>query len=287
MILITGATGTNGQEVVKQLTAAGQKVRAMVRNRAKAARLAGPNVELVEGDFENLASLDAALKGVTAAFFLSTFGNRYREWYANFQSAVLRSGKPRVVKFSAYEASADAPAAIVRLHGETDRMLRDSGLNWTILQPNSFYQNMSFSLATLRSQGAFYLPLGSARQSLVDVRDIGAVAVKALTEPGHEHKTYVLTGPAALTFDEVAQKLSAAAGRPIRYVPVPPSAALDGMLKAGMPSWEAQALTELYGVFAAGKAAGVTSTIRDVLHRPPRTFDEFAKEFVAVLNALA
>ena len=176
------------------------------------------------------------------------------------------------------------PSEILRQHGETDEALIDSGLPYTILRPNSFYQNMLWSAATIKDHGAFYLPMGNARQSLVDVRDIAAVAVQVLTGTGHEGKTYVITGPESLSYHEVADKLSAVLGRSIRYVDVPPEAAFESMLKAGMPQWNARAVTELYGIFAAGEAAGTTDTIERITGRAPISFDQFARDHAAAFS---
>jgi uncharacterized protein YbjT (DUF2867 family) len=281
MILVVGATGTNGREVVRRLVAAGQRVRALVRTPAKARDLRGEGVELVQGDLDDSGSLDAALAGLERAFFVAAVDQRYVGWFGNFLAAALRAGSPHVIKFSGLGATIDSPAELVRQHGETDQALIDSGLPYTILRPNSFYQNMLWSAATIKDHGAFYLPMKSARQSLVDVRDIAAVSVQALTGTGHEGKTYDITGPESLSYHEVADKLSAVLGRSIRYVDVPPEAAFDSMLKAGMPQWNARAVTELYGLFAAGEAAGTTDTIERITGRAPISFDQFARDHAA------
>src|SRR5262249_38351989 len=135
-----------------------------------------------------------------------------------------------------------------------------------------------------KDHGAFYLPMGSARQSLVDVRDIAAVAVAVLTGAGHEGKTHVITGPESLSYHEVADKLSTVLGRPIRYVDVPPAAAHDSMLKAGMPEWNARAVTELYGIFATGEAAGTTDTVEQITGRKPISFDQFARDHAGAFS---
>jgi uncharacterized protein YbjT (DUF2867 family) len=134
-------------------------------------------------------------------------------------------------------ADSGAKVELLRLHGETDNLLRNSGVPSTILQPNSFHQNILSSADTIRTQRAFYWPLKNAAQSTVDIRDINAVAARVFTSPGHEGKAYVITGPEALTFQQAAEKLSAVLGREIQYVDVPLSAAADGMLKSGMPEW--------------------------------------------------
>jgi uncharacterized protein YbjT (DUF2867 family) len=284
MILVVGATGTNGREVVRRLVAAGQRVRAMVRTPSKAGDLRGEGVELVQGDLDAPGSLDAALAGVDRAFFVSAVDQRYVGWFGNFLAAAQRVGSSHVVKFSGLGASIDSPAEILRQHGETDEALIDSGMPYTILRPNSFYQNMLWSAATIREHGAFYLPMKSARQSLVDVRDIAAVSVLALTGTGHEGKTYDITGPESLTYHDVADRLSAVLGRSIRYVDVPPEAAFDSMLKAGMPEWNARAVTDLYGIFAAGEAAGTTDRIERITGRAPVSFDQFARDHAAAFS---
>jgi uncharacterized protein YbjT (DUF2867 family) len=270
--------------VVRRLVAAGQRVRAMVRTPSKAGDLRGEGVELVQGDLDEPGSLDAVLAGVERAFFVAALDQRYVGWFGNFLAAAQRAGSPHVVKFSALGASVNSPAEILRQHGETDEALIDSGLPYTLLRPNSFYQNMLWSAATIKDHRAFYLPMKSARQSLVDVRDIGAVALKALTGTGHEGKTYDITGPESLSYHEVADKLSAVLGRSIRYVDVPPETAFESMLRAGMPQWNARAVTELYGIFAAGEAAGITDTIERITGRAPISFDQFARDYAAAFS---
>jgi uncharacterized protein YbjT (DUF2867 family) len=278
MILVVGASGTNGREVVERLASSGRAVRALVRDRGKAVGLRRPNVEVVEGDLDDPPSLDAALAGVGRALFVAAVDRRYAGWFANFLAASRRTGSPHVVRFSAMGAGTGSPAEIARQHGEADEALAGSGLPYTILRPNSFHQNLLWSAGTIKDQGAFYLPLGDARQSLVDVRDIAAVAVEVLNGPGHEGKTYELTGPESLTYHEVADQLSAALGKPVRYVDVPPGVALDSMLKGGMPAWNAQAVVELYGVFATGAFARTTDAVSRVTGRGPIPFGQFARD---------
>src|SRR5262245_37898306 len=225
MILITCATGNNGQELLRQLASAGQRVRALVRNPAKAALLKGPNVELVAGDFDQPATLDSALRGVDKTFLLTPVAERFVAWQRAFIEAAQRAKVKHLVKFSGMGAHAGSESELLRLHAETDDVLRRSRVPFTILQPNSFHQNMLSSAATIKAQGKFYWPLKNARQSTVDIRDINAVAARALTDSGHEGKTYVITGPEALTFQQVAETLSSALGRKIDYVDVPLSAA--------------------------------------------------------------
>jgi uncharacterized protein YbjT (DUF2867 family) len=278
MILITGATGNNGRELVRQLVAAGQRVRALVRNPAKAAELKGPYVELAVGDFDQPATLDAALRGVDKAFLLTPVAEHFAEWQSAFIEAAQRAELKHLVKFSGMGADSNAKVELLRLHGETDNLLRNSGVPFTILQPNSFHQNILSSADTIKTQRAFYWPLKKAAQSTVDIRDINAVAAKVFTSPSHEGKAYVITGPEALTFQQAAEKLSAVLGREIQYVDVPLSAAEDAMRKSGMPEWNVRALSELLGYFASGAAATVTDTVPSLLGRPAISFEQFVQD---------
>jgi uncharacterized protein YbjT (DUF2867 family) len=275
MILVIGATGTNGAEVVRRLAAADHQVRALVRDPARATGLPTANVELVRGDLDDTASLDRAFAGVGRAFVVTAVDERTVGWFRNAFEAARRAGRPHVVKFSALGAGArDTP--IQRQHTDTDELLQGSGLPYTILRPNSFFQNMLWSAGSIKEQGAFYLPLRDARQSLVDVRDIAAVAVRVLTEPGHEGQTYEITGPQSLSYADVAATLTKVLGKPVRYVDVPPEAARESMLKAGMPRWNADALTELYTAFATGRFAYTTDVVQRLTGRAPVSFEQFA-----------
>jgi uncharacterized protein YbjT (DUF2867 family) len=285
MILVTGATGNNGQELVRQLTASGYEVRALVRNPLEAAQLRGPNLEPVVGDFDKPETLETALRGADRAFLLTPVAERFVQWQKDFVEAARRAAVRHLVKFSGMGASFDANSELLRLHHQTDVILRKSDIPFTILQPNSFYQNALSFVATIREQGKFYWPLKNTPQSIVDIRDISAVAAKVLTTSGHEGKTYVITGPEALTFQQVAEKLSFVLGRKIDYVDVPLDAAADGMRKSGMPEWNVRVVTELLGYFASGQAATVTNTIPSLLCRSAISFEQFANDHRAAFGA--
>ncbi len=285
MILITGATGNNGQEFLRQLTDMGQRVRAFVRKPADATNLKGPNIELATGDFDQPETLDAALQGVEKAFLLTPVAERSVRWQRTFIEAARRAKVKHIVKFSGMGADSRTAPELLRLHGETDDSLRNSGVPFTILRPNSFHQNILSSVDTIRAQGVFYLPLKNAAQSTVDIRDINAVAAKVFTSSGHEGMTYVITGPEALTFHQAAEKLSSVLGRNIQYADGPLSAAADGMRQSGMPEWNIRAVTELLGYFASGAAATVADTIPRLLGRPSISFEQFAKDHRAAFLA--
>jgi uncharacterized protein YbjT (DUF2867 family) len=280
MILITGATGTNGREIVKQLSAKGAQVRALVRNSSKAANLKELGVEIVEGDFDKPETLDAALKGTEKALMLPPTDLRAVELQRNFIEAAKRAGTKHIVKFSAMGADPDSPMHIGRWHGETEKLLEVSGIPFTHLRPNAFMQNMLGFAPTIASQGVFYQPGGDAPVSHVDVRDIVAVAVKTLTEEGHTGKSYTITGSEALTFDQVAEKLSAAIGKPVKYVNVSPEDFKQSLMKWGQPDWLADTLNELYEMYRNGWGDEVTDVVTTVAKKQPISIDQFFQDHI-------
>jgi uncharacterized protein YbjT (DUF2867 family) len=285
MILITGATGTVGKGVVGELQRIGAAgVRALVRDPARAAFVREAGFETVEGDFDRPETLDSALEGVATALLLTPPSPRTFELNRDFIEAAKRAGVRRVVKLSAVGADESAPEGFSKWHGQSEEFLKASGLGWTILRPNFFMQNILGQAQTVATQGVIYQPGGDARASLIDARDIGAVAARTLADEGHEGKTYTLTGPEGLSYTDVAAKLSDATGRKVSYVPVTPEQFREGALAQGLPEWLVSALERLNELFASGEAEAVTDDVRRVGGREPKTFDEFARDHAAAFK---
>lgn len=284
MILVTGATGKVGSEVVKQLAARGAPVRALVRSPEKARAIAAPGVEIARGDLGDPGSLGAAMEGVEALFLLTPPDPRQVEWQHNAIEAAKRAGVRHVVKLSAIGASEHAPVQLGRWHWQTEEELKASGLGWTILQPGFFMQNFLGFAPTIQGQGAFYSNV-NGRVALVDARDIAAVAVAALTEDGHEGQTYVITGGEAISYPEAAEKLSAALGRGVNYVEIPDEAMRSALLQAGLPDWFADDLLALNAILNAGHAATPTDVVATVAKKEPIRFDQFARDHAAAFGA--
>lgn len=283
MILIAGATGTNGRMLTNLLAGAGYQVRALVRNLDSAQSLVQPNVQLYEGDLASPSSLDDAFDGVDRAFVLTTIVPNTVELFQNFFDAAKRTTGAHVVKFSALGAGY-ANSVVQQQHTDSDEALIASGLPYTILRPNSFYQNMLWSAESIKASGQFYLPFGDAKQSLVDVRDLVAVAAKALTEDGFANQTYELVGPEGLSYYEIASQLSSFIGKEVTYVPISSEAALQGMMDSGMPEWTAKALAELYSVFATGEYEGTNDNIQQILGKSAITFEQWASDNKAMFS---
>src|ERR671921_790351 len=284
MILITGATGNNGTEILKRLLTADVPVRAMVRNRERASAIALPHVEVVEGDFDRPETLLAALDGVQRAFLLTHSSERAQAQQIAFIDAARQSGVTHVVKLSQFDADVNAPGRFQRYHAVVEAALQASGLAYTLLRPNLYMQGLLNFRSTIAAQNAFYAAAGDAKVSVVDVRDIAEVAVAALTQPGHEGKIYELTGPQALTHAEMAEGLSKALGRQVAFVDIQPEAMRDALLGFGMPEWQADGLVEDYAHYRRGEAEVVTSGVQDAIGKAPRSFEEFARDYAPMFS---
>src|SRR5438445_10739570 len=275
-VLVTGATGTIGRDVAKQLARKGAAVRAGVCDQAKARKQFGADIALATFDFEDAASFPGALKGVEKVFLLPPLMPNQVEVANAFVDAAKRGGVRHIVKLSAIGADASPPYTFGKWHAANEQHIRESGLAFTFLRPNSFMQN--FITYFPPRDGTIYLPWGNGKASFVDTRDIAAVAAEALTSSEHEGKTYTLTGPAALGIAEVASILSEVAGPEINYIDVPESAARDGMLQAGLPRWQVDALMELHAANKQNRWSTVTSDIEKVTAKPATSFAQFARD---------
>lgn len=276
-ILVTGATGTVGTEVVRQLAESGVKVRAAVRSMEKAEKkFRHPNVESVEIDFNDPASLDAAFKGIEKLFLLTPFIDDQVDIGGMLVDAAKVHGVQHIVKLSVAGAEREPGFYLGRWHRETERHIEASGIPYTFLRPGSFMQN--FINYFPPEGGKIQLPLGQGKGSYIDVRDLAAVAVKVLTEKGHEGKAYTLTGPQSLSVSEVAEILSKVTGRRIEYVDIPEEEERHSMIEMGMPEWMADSMMELHRTTKSGQATTVTDTVERILGRKPKSFVEFAKD---------
>jgi uncharacterized protein YbjT (DUF2867 family) len=277
-ILVTGATGTIGTQVVAALAAHGASVRAAARGATKASLPAGvEGVELTLGD---TPSVDRALAGVSAAFLLTPFAQDQVALGTHFIDRAKAAGVKRIVKLSAIGSDSEPGIQLGRWHRAIERHLEASGLECTILRPNNFMQNF-VGYYPPDKEGTIYLPWGTGAASFIDALDVGRVAAVALTSSGHGGKAYTLTGPTAFGIAEAAATIGKATGRTIRYVDVPESAAKSAMLAAGMPEWMTDAMMELHAIDKAGYAAVVTDDVAKLTGKPARTFAEYAAESAA------
>ena len=288
MILVTGSTGANGAELCAALSKAGVAARAMVRSPEAegAQRLAAlPHVELIAGDFDDPASLAKALDGVDRAFLLTPSTERAEEQQMRFVDAARAAGVRRIVKLSQFAADLTSPVRFLRYHAAVEAAIRASGMAWTFLRPNLFMQGLLGFAPAIRAGGGIAAPIGDARISVVDIRDIAAVAAAALTGDGYAGATYSLTGPESLTHPNMAARLTNALGRTVPFKEVTPDEMRDQLVQTGMNRWQADGLIEDYAHYARGEAEEVTNGVRAATGKPPRDFDSFAQDNAAAFAA--
>jgi uncharacterized protein YbjT (DUF2867 family) len=284
MIVVTGATGKTGSEIVRLLTGRGSRVRALARDPEKAKALKGAGLEIAIGDFEKPGTLDPALKGADRLFLVSSPAANVGELHGNVIESAKRAGVKHVVRLSVYGASPQSTTTLQRTHGEVDERLSRSGLSFTILRPHSFFQNLLMSAKPISAQGKFFATMKDGAIGMIDNRDVAAAAVAVLTSDTHSGRIYDLTGPEALTYKACAEKLSAATGRSIEYVDVPPEAARAAMLAAGLSEWLTNGLLEFHALAASGKVSSLSDAFERITQKKPRTFDAFAKDYASVFG---
>jgi uncharacterized protein YbjT (DUF2867 family) len=278
VILVTGATGHVGSQLVELLAEAGTPARALIHSPDKAAPIQRLGLETALGDFDQPDTLDAAMAGCDHLFLLSPPNPGQPEQERNVIDAAKRAGVADVVKLSVPGAAPNAGVVFGRWHAQIEQYLAQSGLAHTLLRPSYFMQNFLMSAQPVAEQGVLYGTTGEGRISYIDTRDIAAVAAQVLTGPGYHGTSYTLTGPEALTAAEVAERLSAVIGRQVRYVNLTSDAFGQALAAAGLPRWLVDALIEGNTLLAAGHGATVTDDVARLTGRPPRTFEQFAAD---------
>ncbi len=279
-ILVIGATGTVGSQLVMQLGQRGEEVRAATRQPATARRRSAGASELVEFDFERPETFAPALAGVERVFLIARPGDEQADRVAApLIDEMKRQGVRHVVNLTAMGVEMLEGMALKKV----ERYLEDSGIGFTHLRPNFFMQVFSGGplLTDIRSTGAIHVPAAAARISYVDVRDIAAVAAAALSEAGHVGRAYTLTGGEALDHHEIARAISEAAGKTVRYVPISEDAARRAIEGAGLPPERAERLVGFYRLVRHGFCTPVSPDVQTVLGRPPISFARFAKDSAA------
>jgi uncharacterized protein YbjT (DUF2867 family) len=277
-VLVTGATGNVGSAVVAALAARGEPVRAFVRD--PGARL-GEHAELALGDFADPSSLRRALDGVDRVFLASGDGPAKVAHECAVIDAAAACGVRLLAKASAAGADAASPLPGAAYNGRIEEHLRGSGIPWVTLRAGFFMTNLLASAGEVRATGRLMAPAGTGRVAMIDPRDVGAVGAAVLTSDGHERRVYELTGPEAIGYAEVAHALSAAVGRSIEYVDVPPGAPPE------LPRWLATQLDLVFERIRQGALEHVTDTVRVLTGADPRGIARFAHDNAARFGRVA
>lgn len=276
-IVITGATGATGGATAAALSEIGVPFRALTR-RPEVALPAGGAA--VRADLEDADSVRTALAGAGSVYLVTPSSARAEALQRQFIDVAAEAGVQHVVLLSQLAAASDSTARFLRYHAHVEEHLAATGIASTVLRPNLFMQGLLLFREQLL-QGVLPAPIGGAQVSVVDVRDIGAVAAAALADG--PLGTLDLTGPQALTHAEMAHRLGDVIGRPVRFVSTPPrefAAAVGGFL----PPWQVDGLLEDYAHYGAGEAAAISTGIRAVLGREPIGFTRFAADHAGTLQ---
>lgn len=277
MIVVTGATGTVGSELVRRLSEADERVRALSREPDRGEALDG--VEWVRADLARMEELAPVFEGGDRLFLLTGNSEDMVWLQKNAIQAAREAGIRRIVKLSALGATDHSKSVIALWHYNVERMLRDSGTAWTFLRPHHFMQNLLDPAVHDREAGRVHSPSRDGTIPFVDTRDVAACAAATLTTEGHEGRTYTLTGPEPLSYAEATEIVAEVTGRELTYVPETMDEAWERLRAAGRPPWLVASLLAIAGYQRGGGATErVTDAVERLTGRPPRTLREFAED---------
>jgi uncharacterized protein YbjT (DUF2867 family) len=298
-ILVTGATGTVGSEVVKHLAAlspsADYNVKAAIHSKNKSdqlRQLENKGIEIVDLDFTKQDTVAHALNNVDKVFIQTIPVPNVADISSNLINEAKKNDVKYVVKLSAMGAGSEPESTILRLHGEEEKIIKDSGIPYTFLRPPAFMQNFVIQLGqTIRTQNAFYVPAADAKMSFIDARDIAAVTVAILTNSNnhgtiqqYKNKTYDITGQDALSYGQVADILSNEVGKKISYVDISEDDARKGMKQIGVDDWSINIMIELFRIIRAGYGSQTNTAVEHIIERKPLPFAQFARDYAEAFN---
>lgn len=279
MILVTGASGSVGSEVLAAVIKTGKPVKAAYRS-AQDSRKPPAGIAAVIADFADQDGLQKALQGIETLFLVCSPIPQLVELESNAIEAAQAAGVRHIVLNSALGAG-DYAKSFPSWHRQVEDKLKASGSGYTILRPNTFMQNIvAYNAPSIRAQGAFYSAMGDAKISFIDVRNIAEVAAKILANPtAHAGKTYELNGPEDLNYTEVAALISKVTGRPVQFVNIPEGDQRKAMLDLKMPGWQVDALLDLQRYYSvAKKGAEVTPVLEQLLGHPAIRMEQYLRE---------
>ena len=278
MILLTGATGKTGSATAKALNDRGIKFRALIRNEEKREEIESLGGEVVIGSIENKEAVDQSMVDIEAALILLPNSENQLSLEKQLVDSAKQAGANRVVKMSSIEATPDATSPIPKLHLESEEYIKQSGLNWTMIKPNFYMQNLLASAGTIKDQGKIFLPMGEGKTGMIDTTDVGKVLAKVLSEDGHESMNHEITGPEILSFYEVAEIFSQGLGKQVDYVDVPLGAYKETLGQFLTNQWHLDAVIDLFKGIADGGIEEKTDTYSELMGESPKSLSEFISE---------
>ena len=284
--MITGATGQIGSELVRLFENDSQSnIRLLLRDEKNVNKFDSNKFEIVLGDLNNIADIEKSVKEVNKIFLLTSPVPEQVQLQKNLIDVASRDKNIHIVKISAMgiDPNSDSPLAntsLSRWHHEIEQYLENSGTSFTNIRPNFFMQNMLGFKSGIQKDGKFYGALQGGKISLVHAADIAAVAYAALNSDNYIGKTYDITGPEALSFEEVANQLTQRLGRRVEYIYTPPELLKSQLLEAGTPEWFANDILGFYAGHSAGYGGKITEYVEKLTNKKPISFKEFSSEFI-------
>ena len=278
MILLTGATGKTGSATAKALNEKGITFRALIRNEEKRGDIESLGGEVVIGSIENKEAVDQSMVDVETALILLPNSENQLSLEKQLVDSAKQAGTKRVVKMSSIEATPDATSPIPKLHLESEEYIKQSGLNWTMIKPNFYMQNLLASAGTIKDQGKIFLPMGEGKTGMIDTTDVGKVLAKVLSEDGHESMNHEITGPEILSFNEVAEIFSKGLDKQVDYVDVPLAAYKETLGQFLTNQWHLDAVIDLFKGIADGGIEEKTDTYSELMGESPKSLSEFISE---------
>lgn len=281
-VLLTGGTGNVGSQALKSLLAnRNLKVRALVRNPAKARWIADLGGELVEGDLDDAAAVSRAMVDVQTLALITPAGAHAAEQAGKLIALARQAGVQKVVRLSAIKASEDGPTDNTRQHGITERVIRESGMRYVMLRPNYYMQNLLGSLGVIVGEGKLYAGVGDAGIALIDARDVGDALAAAVLTDRFDGTALELSGPQSIGYGAVAAEIGKALGRTVSYVAVSPEAAGEAVRAFGLDDWTVQLIVDYSRAYSIGFGDFVTNSLQSLTGQAPRDIAAFAREVIS------
>lgn len=280
-VLVTGATGNTGSLLVPALLRAGTDVRIFVRDEAKAKPYKDLGAEVVTGDLDRPETILSAVKNVDKIYLLTWNGETQLQQVKNVLNAAKQAGNPYIIRHSMWGPE----SRIIKQGYKADELIQNSGLPWTILKPTFYMQNTMMAAQTISSDGVIYWNMKDGKLGMIDVRDIADAAFAVITGDGFKSKEYILTGPEAISFNDIANTFSRVLDKEVKYVNVPGEAAFQSMTGMGLPEWIAHGYVELSEGFSQNFANKTTKNVELLTGHPARSFEQFVKDFIQVFSS--
>ena len=281
-VLITGATGNIGSQLSPRLAASDDlEARAFVHDENKASALREAGVECVIGSFEDAKSVGEAVDGIDTVVLITAPNAHAYDQAVSILAAAKSAGVRKIVRLSAIKGSPDGPTDNTRQHGRFDQELQSSGLTYVILRPHFYMQNLFMSAQTIGSEGNMYWGMGDGRLGIIDVRDIVDCAEAVVLSDQFDNQILSPTGPASISFHDVAKALTDALGRPVSYVPVSPEAVEQSLREMNMGDYFPTIMRDYSQAYSENWGDYVTEDVQVVTGHPARAIADFAREVLA------